>query len=237
MKRRFWFVGLTGAALITLCFSPVQAQRGNKGVKQNYLVRADFRDAIDDGVGSEIDGSFTCDTVTYDYIDSQDTCLQDAVEIASRVGISKDAYFLATRASTDPNPTHFLVLDFGAANNPLECPTLFGNSTCEHKVTVKFGADNAFTSGATSSAVHMDIEWFPLGAPYWITRYQLNFINPVTRTASGNVVTIGDTGPGGDDFMADLWELSSNARKKTRLGTFVMPFQLVATKTNQIFNP
>lgn len=232
MNRRFWFVALTGAFLITLCLSPVEAQRGNKGVKQNYLVRAQFRDASTDGVRSDELNPFLCDGLPYDYIADQDTCDPAVYETGSMVLIANDKYFLATRASTDDTPLRFLVLDF-LANNA-SCPTLFGASTCAHSVTVKFFAENAFTAGATSSAVHMDIEWFPAGAPYWITRYQLNFINPLTRTASPdpNVVTIGASG---DDFRADLWELSSNARKKTRLGTFVMPFQLELTKTDQIF--
>ena len=243
MKRRFWFVALTGTALITLCLSPVQAQRGNKGVKQNYMVRAQFRDASTDGVRSDQLNPFNCtdDGKPYDYIHGTDTCAPGVHKTASYVTISNDTYFLAPRASTDPCPTRFLVLDFHLPDNTM-CPELglATNSSCGGLIppkcsfTVRFFAENAFTSGATSSAVEIWIEEFPDGAPYWLTRYKLIFINPLPRTASGNVVTIG---AGGDDFRADLWSIATNGKKKTRLGTFDMPFRLEATKTDQIFSP
>jgi len=244
MKRRFWFVALTGTALITLCLSPVQAQRGNKGVKQNYMVRAQFRDASTDGVRSDQLNPFNCtdDGKPYDYIHGTDTCAPGVHKTASYVTISNDTYFLAPRASTDPCPTRFLVLDFHLPDNTM-CPELglATNSSCGGLIppkcsfTVRFFAENAFTSGATSSAVEIWIEDFPDGAPYWLTRYKLIFINPLTRTlvdGNPNIVSIGAIN---DDFNADLYELLSSGRKKRLDGPFFMPLQLTLTKTSQIF--
>ena len=238
MKRRFFFVALTGAALITLCLSPVQAQRGNKGVKQNYMVRAQFRDASTDGVRSDQLNPFNCtdDGKPYDYIHGSDDCAPGVHKTASYIGIANDTYFLAPRASTDPCPTRFLVLDF-----PPDAPllNLATNLSCAsappESFTVRFFVKNAFTSGATSSAVEIWIEDFPDGAPYWLTRYKLIFINPLTRTlvdGNPNIVSIGAIN---DDFNADLYELLSSGRKKRLDGPFFMPLQLTLTKTSQIF--
>ncbi len=241
MKRRFWLVALPGAFLMTWCLSPVEAQRANKGVKQNYLVRALFRDASTDGVRSDELNPFVCDGLPYDYIHGQDQCDPNVHKTASYVTISNDTYFLAPRASTDPCPTRFLVIDLDAGSaGTCAGLTLASNSSCTSappsvcSFTVRFFAKDAFTSGATSSAVEIWIEDFPDGAPYWLTKYKLIFINPLTRTPSPdpNVVTIGAMG---DDFMADLWSIATNGKKKTRLGTFFMPFQLELTKTDQIF--
>jgi len=241
MKRRFFFVAFTGAAaLMTLCLSPVQAQRGNKGVKQNYLVRAQFRDLPADGVRSDVDGSLTCsDNVAYDYIadaETQNACLHPPQETASMVGISNDTYFLAPRASEDPCPERFLVLDFPPDAPQLNLATnLLCASAPPESFTVRFFVKNAFTSGATSSAVEIWIEDFPDGAPYWLTRYKLIFINPLTRTlvdGNPNIVSIGAIN---DDFNADLYELLSSGRKKRLDGPFFMPLQLTLTKTSQIF--
>lgn len=232
MKRTVSFALLGIAAGIVFLMGPARAARGGKQPpNQNFLTRSDFGDADRDGVRSDGQSILVPpECGSYDYVDNQDTCSGD---VRTTSYLQTDGGYFLTTHTQDATVDRWLVLDFGAGD---ACPVsdVDLNSDPECQVTVRFFADKAFHSQATSTPVRILIEKFDPSLGYWATKYELDFINTLSISpADPNTVEIG-AGP--NDFRADLWTVV-RGKKRTLLGTFTMPFFLTLTKTNQVFVP
>jgi len=219
----------------------------------NFLARADFRDAIGDAIQSDGRFTFSCDGVSYDYIDDQDTCdLLNDVHTASFLG--KDAtYFLRPSPGDLSGAPRWLVLDFGTAGNPA-CPDLDTalssypgrypgvtdppvTSGCVDNVAIRFFANKAFQAGAQTASVYLLIDGpdQEVWGLQWNAKYRLEFVNPLSVASVGvDTITVATVS---DDFRAQLWSLSKTGRKHTLIGIFQMPFQVTVKKTSQVFVP
>lgn len=238
MKRSASFAVLTLCAFIfVLSIGPVGPVKGGKPPNQNWLARSHFRDATGDGVRSDGQDALLVPLACgdYDYVDNQDTCdLANDVRTASFLQ-TDGGYFLTTH-TRDATWDRWLVLDFGASG----CPNLSdvdlypGLSGCQ--VTVRFFADKAFHSQATSTPVRILIEKWDPSSGFWTPRYELDFVNTlsISPTPDPNTVKIGARL--NDVFTADLWTVV-RGKKRTFLGNFNMPFLLTLTKTDQVFVP
>lgn len=234
MKRNLSLALVGIAACIAFFIGPARAAKGGKQPpNQNFLTRSDFRDDGGDGVRS--DGQLVpLGCGPYDYVDNQDTC--DPADVRTTSFLQTDGgYFLATRKSVDPLVDRWLVLDLGPGD---DCPIsdVDPDPDPECQVTVRFFADKAFHSQATSTPVRILIEKFDPNQGFWATKYTLDFVNPlsISPTADPNTVEIG--AGQNDVFTADLWTVV-RGKKRTFLGNFNMPFLLTLTKTNQVFVP
>ncbi len=218
---------------------------------QDPETRADFRDFANDRLRS--DGTLLPPACgPYDYADTKDPCQPGHRTISSIY--TSGLYFLRTLATQDPNPTRWLVLDFGSALGGSSCPGLdtriksySGRSPdafspedpdpCIDLVEVRFFADKAFAPGAAFTPASVIIDGPDLvrsksgTRTQWNTKYNVEFVNPlriVPDPLDPLTITL-ETMEGLE--QAELWTVSSKTGKnEIRLGTYQMPFQLRVTR-------
>ncbi len=218
------------------------------------LIRADFRDGLTTDRMRSDGQPLRSACGAYDYADKYDPC-QPGYGGRSYVN-QNGSYFMETNFVYDPNPTRWLVLEFTDGLSGSTCPgldtklksyagrapTAFSPedpNPCIDLVAVRLYLDKAYAVGAQFTPVRVFIDGPDACATcttgvQWNGKYELDFVNPASMTPDPldpNTITV-TTITGAE--QAELWTINQGGKKKTKLGTYRMPFQVKLTKAGQL---